>query len=151
MPFKYCLEMDRFVRVPEKLLLEALSICSEISKSIPSSAQSLFGQLQVKLSELKQRSRSDREIETATGKRYFNFRVSIAPFRLVYRWILHPNWLSKCSQMKPGVTPGLRFYLKGCVIYCTYDKFYGRLRPFHVGVTFMFPYSWIVNNHRFPW
>lgn len=61
---------DRFVRVPEKILLEALNIASEISKDLPVCSQPLFKRLQVKLNQLKERSTTD---ETVTGKRYFTF------------------------------------------------------------------------------
>ena len=68
--------MERLIKVPEKLLLEALKICQEMSREIPANVRGLFGQLQVTLRQLKEKSKRDDDIVTCEN--FFTITAIIA-------------------------------------------------------------------------
>jgi len=57
-------KMERFIKVPEKLLLEAMKICQEMSREIPANVQGLFGELQVALHKLQENSKRVEDVVT---------------------------------------------------------------------------------------
>lgn len=73
-------KMERFIKVPEKLLLQAVKICQEMSREIPENARGLFGQLQVTLRRLQENSKRDED--NVTCENLFTITTIIALIRI---------------------------------------------------------------------